>query len=154
MYSSTGALLLDAAGARLTIDAFFAREPGSAACKIDNAINQRGFVLVTLAHRAVVVQLCPLAVAPLAALETFHHLKGIAAECVLLALRGDTWRRSQYEFFPSVEAAAKRIKSIARSASKRAAAKLTVRSSVPFESKFPSGLPTSVPRGGDQACVV
>lgn len=157
MHAATGGFLLDDKGARISIDAFFGAEElgcGSGARKVDDAINLRGFVLMTLAHRAAVVELCPLTVAPLAALEAFHLAKETAAECVLLVLRGDTWRRSEYEFFSSVEAAARRIKSIARAASKRAAAKLRTQSSATLEPKLASVRTTSVSRQANETVMV
>lgn len=113
--------MLNESGARLAVDALFlAGElgPEGRPKLIDYAINQRGFVLITPAHHAAVVELCPLRVAPLAALAAIHHLKRTAAECILLASLGDTWRRSQYELFASVGAAVERLRGSPRSGQK------------------------------------
>jgi hypothetical protein len=123
--------LLNETGGRLAVDALLAAGefgPEGRPKLIDCALNERGFVLITRAHHATVVELCPLRVAPLAALAAIHHLKRTAAECVLLASLGDTWRRSPYELFTSVGAAVEKLKGVARAAGKRAAAEASVRS--------------------------
>jgi hypothetical protein len=85
------------------------------------AVSQNGFVFLSLAHHAAMVELCPLKVQPLAALETLHVLKEIRAECVLMSLPGDSWRASKYEFFISTKAAIDKLSSLTRSARKRQA---------------------------------
>ena len=122
--------MLNESGVRLPVDALLlAGELGPEGTPklIDYAISQRGFVLITPAHHAAVVELCPLRVAPLAALAAVHYLRRTAAECILLACPGDTWRRSQYELFGSVGAAVERLEGVARAAGKRAAAEVSAR---------------------------
>ncbi len=85
------------------------------------AVSQNGFVFMSLAHNAAMVELCPLKVQPIAALEALHVLKVMRAECVLMALPGDDWRVSKYEFFPSKKAAIDKLSSLTRAARRRQA---------------------------------
>ncbi len=106
-----------------TDDALLAEGTGAngAGGSLDLAVGQNGFVFMSLAHNAAMVELSPLKVQPIAALEALHVLKGIRAECVLMALPGDTWRASKYEFFTSTKAAINKLSSLTRSARKRQA---------------------------------
>ena len=88
---------------------------------VNLAVSQNGFVFISLAHNAAMFELCPLKVQPIAALETLHVLKRMRAECVLMALPGDTWRASKYEFFPSTKSAIDKLSLLTRSARKRQA---------------------------------
>jgi hypothetical protein len=106
--------------------------------EIDYALRERGFVLINSAHRALFVELCPQKVAPLAALEASYVVKQTQAECVVLYLLGDTWRRQPYELLNSAKAASERLKRIAGAANKRTLAKLRAQSPVPsLNSSFP-----------------
>jgi hypothetical protein len=93
--------------------------------QLNMAVTQNGYVFVSLAHNAAMVELCPLKVQPLAALETLHLLKEMRAERVLMSLPGDSWRASKYEFFTSAEAAIDKLSSLTRSARKRQAERVS-----------------------------
>jgi hypothetical protein len=92
---------------------------------VNLAVTQNGFVFISLAHNAAMFELCPLKVQPLAALETLHVLKGMRAECVLMLLPGDSWRKSKYEFFTSAKSAIDKLSSLTRSARKRQAERVS-----------------------------
>jgi hypothetical protein len=93
---------------------------------VNHAIRRCGYVFVQPANSAIFVELNPSVVAPLAALEAFYEVKAAAMECVVLVSPGDTWRRRRYELFFPPEAALKRMESVARAASRRAAFKVQV----------------------------
>lgn len=127
---SDASFLLDDSGQRLPMD----RPPLAQKLGIpedvdgiDHAIRHCGFVLVQPAHHAVLVELCPTTVAPLAALAAFYEVRAIPAKCIVLGCPGE-WRRDQYELFSSVKHALPRIARIARAASKRRAAEVRSRS--------------------------
>lgn len=88
---------------------------------VNLAVSRDGFVYVSLAHNAAVVELCPPRVQPIAAMEALHVLKRMRPECVLMALPGNSWRASEYEFFPSIKAAINKLTSLTRSATQRQA---------------------------------
>ena len=98
MQSADVGFLIDDAGRRLASPSLF-RSPGlpEKSDEIDYALREQGFVLIKPAHRALFVELCPQKVAPLAALEASYVVKQTQAECVVLYLLGDTWRRQPYE---------------------------------------------------------
>ena len=132
MKSNDVGFLLNELGARLAVEAAsLARELGSddGPGPLNYAIIERGFVLITPAHRAVVVELCPRTVKPLAALGAVYEVKRMSPKCVLLALLGDNWRRAPYELLFPVRTAAERIKEVARAAAGRAAFEVKVRRS-------------------------
>jgi hypothetical protein len=120
MSNNEGAFLLNERGEHLPL---VSGPPGAALREgsevIDDAVNSRGFVLVTLAHRAVVIELCPHRVQPRAVREASRIVTRAQAECVLLARAGDAWRRSKYEFFGSRRAARAALLAVARSADRR-----------------------------------
>jgi hypothetical protein len=129
------AFLLNEKGRRLPLSPERKSSSSSPTCKVwdavDEAVNRLGFVLVTLAHRAVVIELCPHKVHPRAVQQASRIVVRGAAECVLLARAGDTWRRSKYEFFPSTRAAAEALLEVTRSAEKRLAFEERVRAQTP-----------------------
>lgn len=139
MQSSDVGFLIDDAGRRVAIPSLFGGPdlPGKSD-EIDYALREQGFVLIKPAHRALFVELCPQKVAPLAALEASYVVKQTQAECVVLYLLGDTWRRQPYELLDSIKAASERLKRIAGAANKRTLAKLRAQSPVPSPiSPFP-----------------
>jgi hypothetical protein len=132
MRSIDTSFLLNERGARLAIASSSlvrALDCGSRVDLVDFAINRRGFVLITLARCAAVVELCPSKVEPLAALAALHEIRRMAPRWVVLGFLDDTWRCQPYELFYSTGAGVKNLKDIACSARKRAAARLQGRSS-------------------------
>jgi hypothetical protein len=129
------AFLLDERGHRLPLASDRKSSRSSPACEaveaVDDAVNRLGFVLVTLAHRAAVIELCPHKVHPRAVRQASRIVVRAAAECVLLARAGDTWRRSKYEFFASTRAAIETLLEVTRSAEKRIAFEERVRAQTP-----------------------
>ena len=116
--------LITGAGEHVATDQALLAEEASAngtGDPVNLAVTQNGFVFMSQAHNAAMVELCPLKVQPLAALETLHILKEMDAECVLMSLPGDSWRVSKYEFFTSAKAAIDKLTSLTRSARKRQA---------------------------------
>jgi hypothetical protein len=139
MQSSDVGFLIDDAGRRLASPSLF-RNPNlpEKSDQIDYALLEQGFVLIKSAHRALFVELCPQKVAPLAALEASYAVKQTQAECVVLYLLGDTWRRQPYELLDSTKAASEKLKRIAGAANKRTLAKLRAQNPVPsLNSCFP-----------------
>jgi hypothetical protein len=139
MQSSDVGFLIDDAGRRVATTSLFL-DPNlpEKSEEIDDALREQGFVLIKPAHRALFVELCPQKVAPLAALEASYVVKQTQAECVVLYLLGDTWRRHPYELLDSIKAASERLKRIAGAANKRTLAKLRAQSPVPsLISSFP-----------------
>jgi hypothetical protein len=121
-------ILITGAGERIAIDQAFTVEETSAngmADPVNLAVIRNGFVFMSLAHNAAIVELCPLKVQPLAALETLHVLKEMCPECVLMSLSGDSYRVSKYEFFTSTTAAIDKLCSLTRSARMRQAERVS-----------------------------
>lgn len=90
---------------------------------IDRMIKELGFVLIAPARHALFIELCPFKARPLAVLAAFYAIKDKRRliGCVVLALSGDTWRRSQYEFFDCADVAAEKMWALARAARRRTA---------------------------------
>jgi hypothetical protein len=122
--SADVSFLITGDGEHVAIDqALLAERTGvnGTADPVNLAVTQNGFVFMSLAHNAAMVELCPLKVQPIAALEALHVLRGMRAECVLMSLSGDSWRASKYEFFTSTKAAINKLSSLTRSARRRQA---------------------------------
>jgi hypothetical protein len=121
-----GTILLNENGIPLPIDEAGldpGRDVDKNATAIDRMIKELGFVLIAPARHALFIELCPFKARPLAALAAFYAIKDKrrAVDCVVLALSGDTWRRSQYEFFDCAEGAAEKMWALARAARRRTA---------------------------------
>jgi len=122
--------LLNEKGQRLPLDTENPALPaptGVTSDFVDEAVNQLGYVLFTLAHRAAVVELSPHSVQPRAARQASRIVTSSGAECVLLARAGEAWRRSKYQFFNSTRVAGAVLLWLARSAERRAALEKRVR---------------------------
>lgn len=134
MHDDTTAFLLNEKGQRLPLDpenrALLPAATGATSDFIDKAVNQLGYVLCTLAHRAAVIELSPHSVQPRAARQASRIVTNAAVESVLLARAGDTWRGSKYEFFASKRIARAALLWLARSAERRAAFEKRVRAMV------------------------
>lgn len=125
-------ILLNENGTPLPIDeAGLAQgwDVGKDALAIDRMIKELGFVLITRARHALFIELCPFKARPLAALAAFYAIKDKrkVVDCVVLRLSGDTWRRSQYEFFDCAESAAEKMRALARAARRRTAGEVLSR---------------------------
>jgi hypothetical protein len=146
MQSADVGFLLDDGGRRLAIlSPLQNRRVNENSDEVDYDLREQGFVLIKRTHRMLFVELCPQKVAPLAALEASYLVKETTAECVVLGLLGDTWRRQPYELLDSVKTASERIKRIACAANKRALAKLRAQSPVPLRPEPWSGCSGSAP---------
>jgi hypothetical protein len=133
MHDDQTAFLLNEKGQRLPLHPENRALPASTNVTsdfVDKAVNQLGYVLFTLAHRAAVIELSPHSVQPRAARQASRIVTSTEAECVLLARAGDTWRRSKYEFFASKRVARAVLLWLARSAERRAAFERRVRAMV------------------------
>jgi hypothetical protein len=130
MHDDKTAFLLNEKGQRLPLHPENRALPASTGATsdfVDKAVNQLGYVLFTLAHRAAVIELSPHSVQPRAARQASRIVTSTEAECVLLARAGDTWRRSKYEFFASTRIARAALLWLARTAETKAAFEKRVR---------------------------
>jgi len=128
--------LLNEKGQRLPLDTENRALPaptGVTSDFVDEAVNQLGYVLFTLAHRAAVVELSPHSVQPRAARQASRIVTSSGAECVLLARAGEAWRRSKYQFFASTRVAGALLLWLARSAERRAALERRVRATAALD---------------------
>jgi hypothetical protein len=119
--------ILDCCGNRLVVDQSSPPRklgPDVSSDPIDDTVHRRGFVLMALANRVLVIELYPPAVAPLAALQALFEAKATRAQCIVLSYPGSALESAHYEFFFPPGAGLKKLERIVRTASRRQAAKL------------------------------
>jgi hypothetical protein len=136
MHDNKTFFLLNEKGQRLPLDKENRALPaptGLTSDFVNEAVNQLGYVLFTLAHRAAVIELSPHSVQPRAARQASRIVTSTAAECVLLVHAGEAWRRSKYQFFASTRVAGAVLLWLARSAERRAAFEKRVRATAALD---------------------